>query len=303
MPTHPLTDARERAEDAYFEEVAPVGGPARRRKRRSGTPALSTEEALQQTIEELARANAELKARNCELQEFAYVASHDLQEPLRKIRAFSEILMCEHTAQLDEEGLQFLDKVQDASERMAQLISDLLALSRINTQSVRTTEVDLNRIAADVVQDLETRIDETGGRVEVEALPTIRAGATHMRQLLQNLIGNGLKFHRAGVRPVVVVSAETSTREGTDWMRLRVADNGIGFDPRFLDRVFAPFQRLHGGRRYAGSGIGLSICRRIAERLGGSITAESREGEGATFIVDLPLDQPGAFSRRGRRAE
>ncbi|HYE57179.1 MAG TPA: ATP-binding protein, partial [Rhodothermales bacterium] len=159
-------------------------------------------------------------------------------------------------------------------------------------------QVPLDGVVEDVTQDLWTRLQETGGRVEADALPTIRADAMQMRQLFQNLIGNALKFHRDGVPPLVRVRAERARITGADGLggldgwRITVQDNGIGFDERYAARIFAPFQRLHTRGNYEGTGIGLAICRRIAERHGGRIYATSTPGEGSTFTVELPLNPP-----------
>jgi PAS domain S-box-containing protein len=235
---------------------------------------------------ELAAANAELERSNRELQDFAYVASHDLQEPLRKIQAFSDLLVSQYGAGLGEEGRDFLARMQKASRRMHVLINDLLAFSRVTTKAQPFVPVDLSEVAREVLEDLEARVRQSGGRVEVGELPTVEADPLQMRQLLQNLIGNALKFHRAGEPPAVEVRGETSDN---NHCRLTVADNGIGFDEKYLDRIFTPFQRLHGRGEYEGTGMGLAVCRKIVERHGGTITARSAPGAGTTFIVELPL--------------
>lgn len=234
--------------------------------------------------------NANLERSNRELQDFAYVASHDLQEPLRKIQAFGNLLEEEFGAALGE-GRTYLERMRSAASRMSVLIEDLLAFSRITTQARPFSTVNLQEVAEEVVGDLETRLAQTGGKVQVRKLPTIKADALQMRQLLQNLIANGLKFHREGVPPKVTVSAApiTSKRGRTIAYNLQVADNGIGFDEKYLDRIFAVFQRLHGNREYQGTGIGLAVCRKIAERHHGRITAISRLGKGSTFTVSLPV--------------
>ncbi|MDB4931134.1 MAG: domain S-box [Myxococcaceae bacterium] len=229
-----------------------------------------------------------LSQSNRELQDFASVASHDLQEPLRKIQSFADSLKEEHAAALDDEGRDYLDRIQATAQRMRTLINDLLTFSRVSSQAQPLRPVDLNRVAREVLSDLEARLRESGGRVDVAELPTVTSDPTQMRQLLQNLIGNALKFHRAGEAPAVRVSAEV--RDGT--VLLSVADRGIGFDEKYLDRVFKIFQRLHGRGEYEGTGIGLAICRKIVERHGGTLTARSRPGEGATFVASLPLAQP-----------
>jgi PAS domain S-box-containing protein len=231
---------------------------------------------------------AKLEQSNRDLQEFAYIASHDLQEPLRKVLAFGDRLANKYGQVIDETGQDYLKRMRDASQRMQVLINDLLTFSRVTTRAQPFTQVDLNTLAQDVISDLEYQIDRTDGKVEAGELPTIEADPTQMHQLLQNLINNGLKFHREDEPPVVQISASTTRKK----CRIMVKDNGIGFDLQYLDRVFKPFQRLHSREEYEGSGMGLAICRRIAERHAGEITAESTLGKGSTFIVTLPIAQP-----------
>ncbi|HEX7072326.1 MAG TPA: ATP-binding protein, partial [Rhodothermales bacterium] len=232
---------------------------------------------------------------NRELQDFAYVASHDLQEPLRKIATFADLLREECASQLSPQGVHFLTRMEHAAHRMTRLIRDLLLFSRVSTRVEAFEEVDLNVAIADVLLDLEWRIRESGGRVEVNDLGTVEADPTQIRQLLQNLIGNALKFHREGVPPVVEVHGFYETPVGPPGeqhagvYQIEVADNGIGFDQKYLDRIFTPFQRLHGKEEYEGTGMGLAISRRIVERHGGTLTARSIPGEGSRFIVRLPV--------------
>jgi light-regulated signal transduction histidine kinase (bacteriophytochrome) len=259
-------------------------------------------------VEERQRVNATLTAlttrleqSNRELQDFASVASHDLQEPLRKIQAFGDRLRSKFAEPLGEAGRDYVDRMHSAAARMQTLINDLLSFSRVTTKAQPFAPVDLGGLARDVVGDLEARIESSGGRVEVGELPTIEADAVQMRQLFQNLIANALKFRRPEVAPVVRVSATMPTEVGTPAedgegasrnVEIRIADNGIGFDEKYLDRIFNVFQRLHGREQYEGTGIGLAVCRKIAERHGGSITATSRPGEGTTFVVTLPVSHP-----------
>ncbi|MDQ3366615.1 MAG: PAS domain S-box protein [Myxococcota bacterium] len=246
------------------------------------------------TEEQLRSSSLMLVQSNRELEDFATVASHDLQEPLRKIHSFVGCLRDEQSAKINAEGRAYLDRIQSASTRMTVLISDLLEFSRISSKGKPLIPVDLNDVIAGVVSDLEARLVQTGGRVEISELPTVASDQVQMRQLLQNLISNALKFHRKGVPPIVRVSAEID--ESPDGRsptgrtcRILVVDNGIGFDEKYLDRVFTIFQRLHGRGVYEGTGIGLAVCRRIVERHGGTITARSQPGVGSTFIVTLPL--------------
>jgi signal transduction histidine kinase len=255
--------------------------------------------------EELARSNALLRSyadrleqSNKELQEFASVASHDLQEPLRKVQAFSDRLRRKYADKLDEQGLDHLGRIQNAAERMQKLINDLLTYSRVTTKAQPFAPVDLAVVVREVTVDLEARIESSGGRVEVEALPTIDADALQVRQLFQNLIGNALKYHRRGVQPLVKVSArpllpeEPVPANGQAYVRIDVSDNGIGFEDQYKDRIFQMFQRLHGREEYEGTGVGLAVCRKIVDRHGGSITARGVPGDGATFELTLPVTQP-----------
>jgi light-regulated signal transduction histidine kinase (bacteriophytochrome) len=255
------------------------------------------ESKVKERTTELAQANdklqafaGELQRSNRELQDFAFVASHDLQEPLRKIQAFGDRLRSKYGDALSPEGRDYLERMQAAAQRMHVLINDLLAFSRIASKGQPFVPVDLDRIAHEVLSDLEVRVQENGGRVEVGDLPEIEADPMQMRQLLQNLIGNAFKFHRPGEPPVVRVEGRVSADERPR-VTLEVSDNGIGFDSKYLDRIFTPFQRLHGRSEYEGTGMGLAVCRRIAERHGGTITATSVPGEGSTFTVELPRYQ------------
>ena len=256
---------------------------------------------------ELTLANARLESatvflrrHNRELQEFVYVASHDLQEPLRKIEAFGGRLRDRCATILSDESRDYLERILSATSRMQTLIEDLLVLSRVSTQARPFASVDLTQIARGVLSDLESRLDQTGGQIELTPLPTIEADATQMRQLLQNLIGNALKFHRPGVAPLVKVHSAPGSlphrRAGlsdsdvvTDSVRILIEDNGIGFEEKYLDRIFQPFQRLHGRTEYGGTGIGLAICQKIVERHNGAITAYSTPGSGSQFVVTLPI--------------
>ncbi len=241
---------------------------------------------LERSNADLARTNVELQRSNGELEQFASVASHDLQEPLRKVQTFGDQLQRRYAHQLDDEANDYLQRMRNASARMSTLIDDLLRFSRVTTHAKPHVAVDLNRIAHDVLLDLETRVAETGGTVELGDLPVVQADPTQMRQLLQNLIGNALKFHRPGVPPVVRIGTAGPADPGR--VALTVSDNGIGFEAVYGERIFQVFERLHPRDVYAGTGIGLALCRKIAERHDGTITAESRPGAGSTFTVVLP---------------
>lgn len=255
----------------------------------------ATNDGLQREIKKRQQAekvldtySKELARSNQELQDFAYVASHDLQEPLRKIQAFGDLLESESGDVLEGSGKEYLARMRSAASRMSTLIEDLLSFSRVATKQRVQQRVDLTEVAEEVVSDLEARIEATGGAVEVGELPTVWADQTHMRQVFQNLIGNALKFHRPGVAPVVKVYA-APIRDGDTKCTIHFEDNGIGFDEKYLDRIFSVFQRLHGKEEYEGTGVGLAVCRKIAERYNGTITAVSKKGSGSTFSFTIPV--------------
>jgi two-component system, LuxR family, sensor kinase FixL len=228
-----------------------------------------------------------LELSNRELQEFASVAAHDLQEPLRKIEAFGDRLRGRFASALGDDGNDYLNRMTTSASRMRRLIEDLLTFSRVTTRARPFRPTDLNVILQGVLSDLEVRIEQAGGQVESAPLPTIDADELQMRQLFQNLVSNALKFHKPDVPPVVHVEAKIQG----ELCILSVRDNGIGFDEKYLDRIFTIFQRLHGREAYEGTGVGLAVCRRIAERHSGTITARSSPGNGACFIVTLPVKQ------------
>ncbi len=248
-------------------------------------------------LEQETRQREELARSNEELQQFAFIASHDLQEPLRKITAFGDRLKATCQDALTDKGYDYLQRMQNAAERMQVLIEDLLNLSRITTRAQPFVEVNLARVTQEVLSDLEIPIAQTQARIEIGELPTIKADPLQMRQLLQNLIGNTLKFHLENEAPIVKIYSKKLTNDTNDkdenqqlnleYYQIIVEDNGIGFDEKYLDRIFNVFQRLHGRSEYQGTGMGLAICRKIVERHQGSITAKSEPGKGASFIVTV----------------
>lgn len=252
-------------------------------------------QGLRAEIDRRRGAEAELKRSNQELEDFAYVASHDLQEPLRKIQAFGDILENEYGDKL-EDGAEYLKRMHAAATRMSKLIEDLLAFSRVSTRPPALDRVDLNKIVYEVLGDLEDQIARTKGRVDVGKLPTVIADPTHLRQLFQNLISNALKFHRMDTPPVVTIDAKPCDEPNCSDYEIIVTDNGIGFDQKYVDRIFGVFQRLHGRDSYEGTGIGLAVCRKIVEQYGGTITAESQKGEGAKFTINIPVAEKEAKS-------
>jgi signal transduction histidine kinase len=225
--------------------------------------------------EALARQTRELERSNADLQEFAGVAAHDLQEPLRKIQFFGEQLKTECGEALGAEGQDSLERMRNAAKRMQRLISDLLALARISTAEQPFVPVDLADVLRNVVSDLEVQIEQSGVRLRVGEMPAIEADPLQMRQLLQNLLDNALKFHRPDEAPIVKIHGELLGVPGghplgsspvSKICRVIVEDNGVGFDEKYLDRIFKVFQRLHGRGQHEGTGMGLAICRKI-ERL------------------------------------
>ncbi|MGI9508497.1 MAG: sensor histidine kinase [Geminicoccaceae bacterium] len=250
---------------------------------------------LHTDITELKDREAALARSNRELEAFASIASHDLQEPLRKVEAFGDRLKRKYEPELGDDGKMYIERMQSAVIRMRALINDLLDYSRVTTKGRPFEPVDLTEIVRDVVSDLEVRIEEVQGDVDFEQLPEIDADRTQLRQLFQNLIANALKFHRPDERPRVTIEAEIvdiGRSVNQRCCRIGVVDNGIGFDMKYADRIFGIFQRLHSRAEFEGTGIGLATCRKIVERHQGEIRVESACGDGASFTIELPLRQP-----------
>lgn len=228
----------------------------------------------------------ELERSNAALDEFASVTSHDLQEPMRKILSFGERLSMSAGPTLEGDARQDLERMLSAAARMRTLILDLHTYAQVSARVQRFASTDLTKVAREVIADLETAVADVGGRVEVGELPVIDADELQMRQLLQNLLGNALKYRRMDTPPVVRLSCSTP---GGRHCTITVTDNGIGFNEEYAEKIFKMFERLHGRAQYEGSGIGLAICKKIVERHGGTIAATSTAGQGATFTVILPV--------------
>ena len=241
---------------------------------------------LQQEIAVWAEMQAALQRSNTEFEQLAYVASHDMQEPLRKIASYLQLLSQRYQGQLDADADEFIGYAVDGAKRMQALINDLLAFSRVGTKAKPIAPTDCNVIVRTALADLQFAIEDSGARVDVDDLPMVMGDATQLSQLFRNLLSNAIKFHR-DEPPVVRVSTE---RTGASW-RFTVSDNGIGIAPEYFERIFVIFQRLHGRSQYAGTGIGLAICKKIVERHGGQIEVRSIEGQGSTFTFTLPALQ------------
>ncbi|MEM6528373.1 MAG: ATP-binding protein, partial [Chloroflexota bacterium] len=249
------------------------------------------EEKLQRSTQELQIFTAELERSNAELQNFAYSASHDLQEPLRKIQAFGDLLQRHSADQLDDNARDYLNRMTGAASRMQQLIDGLLMFSRVTTEARVFSPIDLQTVLEEVLTDLEVRIAVTGATIEADALPTVEADPFQMRQLFQNLISNALKYTAPNTPPHIRITSQPIQQAGASYTSITFTDNGIGFDQRHHERIFGVFQRLHTRNQYAGTGMGLAICKKIIERHNGEITASGSKGHGATFTVMLPLVQ------------
>jgi len=253
-------------------------------------------EAVKERTKELSLFSDELKRSNRELEDFAFVASHDLQEPLRKIMAFGDRLETQ-SDNLTTKQIDFLRRMRSAANRMSILISDLLEFSRVNTRGKPFQLVDLNVVVSNCIDDLNVLIEESAVTITKDTLPTVNADPTQMQQLMFNLLANAIKFSQKEVNPIVNISVQSTTQPNavdiedlSDWHCITVSDNGIGFEQEYADKIFIPFQRLHSRDSFKGTGIGLAICRRIVERHNGTIEAEGMVDKGATFKVTLPTN-------------
>ena len=251
------------------------------------------EQDLKKKVEELHRSNKELE-------EFAYVASHDLQEPLRKISTFSDRLAEKYSELLTGEGAMYLDRMMVSAENMRMLIHNLLEFSRVTRHNEPFSTVGLDFVLRQVKNDLELVIEETGTKIEAGKVPEVDGSLSQLAQLFTNIIGNAIKFRKENGSPLIRVTAEKANADelvthdlpaNTAYHKISIADNGIGFEPEYAEKIFQIFQRLHGKSEYPGSGIGLAICKRIADNHKGAIYAESKEGEGAIFVILLPAQQ------------
>ena len=278
--------------------------PAKNDERVFGVLLVSTDISIfNASEEELRNKLYVLESAKESLEQFAYVASHDLQEPLRKIRAFGDRLTTKYAEQLEGSGQDYIARMQSAAERMQRLIDDLLQYSRVGRIQGEIREMNLTELVADVLEDVADSVEKNQARVLYQGLPAVEGEAWQIRQLFQNLISNALKFRRPDASPNILITAREvpsdelsrilkDHRLDTTYYEISVADNGIGFDEKYLDRIFDIFQRLHGRNEYSGTGIGLAICRKIVESHHGALSARAALGQGATFSVILPKIQP-----------
>jgi signal transduction histidine kinase len=255
------------------------------------------EQKVEKRTEELKQANKNLEVSNAELQQYAFIASHDLQEPLRKIITFTRIIE-ERFLEKTPEAMEYMSKIITSSERMRTLINDLLNYSSISVDP-KFAFTDLTKIVNQALVDLEVSISEKNARIEVDDLPVVEVVPEQITQVFQNIISNALKFSKKDVTPFIKISGELVQKKSAkskpsatgEYCRITITDNGIGFDEMYLDKIFNMFQRLHGKSEYKGTGIGLSITKKIIENHNGLITAKSKEEEGSTFIIILPVNQ------------
>ena len=271
--TTPRTIARLEAQLAALEQLLDV----------TEQTVSEQSDRLEEALRELDLSNAELKRSNEELELFAYVASHDLQEPLRMVASYTQLLARRYADKLDDDAREFIQFAVDGATRMQALIDALLEYSRVGTTKREAAAVDLREVVSNVLSDLRLSVSETGATVTVGDLPVVDGDRAQLTQLFQNLIANAVKF-RGTERPVIDITCSAQIQE---WV-IQVADQGIGIEPRYQQRIFQIFQRLHTREEYPGTGIGLAVCRRIVERHGGKIWVESEPGQGSTFYFTLP---------------
>ena len=283
------------AKIGYIEPYAPKDAP-RRWIRTDKVPYFGTESepigvvAISFDVTPEMELREQLVASNEELEKFAYVASHDLQEPLRKIQTYCEFLETKCSDGLNDEGQKYISRMGSASQRMQTLILDLLDYSRVSPNKSSCTEFDFAELIELILSDLEISIQETNGFIEVNNIPTFLLGnKTQIKQLFQNLIGNALKFHKPNVSPIIKIYGKSTSNN--DYVEICVEDNGIGIEKEYGDKIFEVFQRLHGRSLYDGTGIGLAICRKIVEQHQGTLTLESNVGRGSIFTVKLPISK------------
>jgi len=262
----------------------------------------ASEERVKELNRQLLENIALLESANRDLDRFAFMASHDLQEPLRKIRTFSDLLFVKYQESLDPSAVNYITRIQNAAVRMQTLISDILAFSRINNEKDTFLNYNLNLILQEVLDELDATIQDKKARIEMEELPSIDVNPGLIRPLFENLLSNALKYSKKDVSPVInirseIISATTSTKEPVRYCRIYVQDNGIGFDQIYAEQIFDMFRRLHVHSEFEGTGIGLTLCKKIVEKHNGFISVQSKVNKGSTFIISLPVLQPGADNK------
>jgi light-regulated signal transduction histidine kinase (bacteriophytochrome) len=256
----------------------------------------ASEERVKELNRQLLENIALLESANRDLDRFAFMASHDLQEPLRKIRTFSDLLFVKYQAVLDSPAINYINRIQNAAVRMQTLISDILAFSRINNEKDTFVNYNLNLILREAMDELDATIQEKKGVFEIEELPAIDVNPGLIRPLFENLLSNALKYSKKDEPPVIkihseIIAATTSNKEPVQYCRIYIQDNGIGFDQVYAEQIFDMFRRLHVHSEFEGTGIGLTLCKKIVEKHNGFISVQSKVGKGSTFIISLPVHQ------------
>lgn len=257
---------------------------------------IASEEKVIELNKQLLKNIEQLESTNKELDQFAFIASHDLQEPLRKIRTFSNRVVTKYKDQLDEEGKMYMEKMQGACERMQNLINDILAFSKIAIQKEALVYSDMNLLLEEVLSDMDLQIQEKNAKITVGKLPMMHVYPTLIKPLFQNLLNNSLKYSQKEVQPVIEISGKIETNDdhpkfkSKKYCRIQIKDNGVGFEQQYAEQIFTMFKRLHGNSEYAGTGIGLAICKKIVEEHHGYISAKSAVNKGATFTITLPVE-------------
>lgn len=259
---------------------------------------LTLEARVERRTQQLKIANEELKRSNKELQDFAYIASHDLQEPLRKILAFGDRLKHKYGAGMSEDANTYIDRMVKAADRMRLLVEGLLTYARVGTRETQFSKVSMDEVVKNVLSDIEMTIQDQQAEIEVDKLDTIESNELQLRQMFQNMISNALKFHKPDQAPKVKISSQritmpSSSHAAKTYSKITILDEGIGIPSQYKEKIFTIFQRLHGRSEYDGTGIGLAVVRRIVERHGGKIEVTSKEGEGTKFEIYLPVVQKG----------
>ena len=241
---------------------------------------------------------AQLEATNKELDSFVFMASHDMQEPLRKIKTFSNLLTSSYSEKLDEQARNFISRIHNSADRMQDLIGDILSFSKVSGEEFNLIPVDLNQVLGEVIGEFENVVHAEGGKIEMEALPSVPGNPGLMRSLFFNLLHNSVKYRKRNAAPQIRIFAKNNSvrklgkSETAPFVNIMVQDNGIGFEQKYAEQIFDIFKRLHGSSEFSGTGIGLALCRKIVEKHNGFISAQGHPENGATFTISLPLSVP-----------